>query len=638
MHDLEARMVRRLGTHRLGAGVVTLGLLLGTATVAPQGAVAAAAPKSTAAADARTILTEGIKAPDFVARGMAYEALALDKKIGDIKTMLKDGEEDPQWVVRAGIARAYMRLKDPSWKRVVGDAISRATLDPREVLPVLDTLADKDAIAFLLERLADKELDRQDAIVDALVVQAHPRLGAFIVAAIGSKDELVHKAGTRALASLNPVLHGAHLQLIAAKAGKVGEVIGLICDIADKAPTGVDLSYLALLKPGKGEEALADRVTMARARQKDRAVGKAVLAIAARREGDARIEIVEIYAGIASKDDSEAIKALIDEASSPRLKLAVYQVLADLGDRSVVKQAEEMAGGTDTELRPIGVYYLGRIGGAGRIGEMHTYLRDGIPEVRIAAARVLSWIASKISVGPLREALDNESRADIRIEYLKALTSIKDPAAVQALVFYTRETDDDVRRRVVRSLAESGDKAARNGLQTALSDRSKEVRIEAVRGFILSDPANAVQVFQRSLGWLPRGTLIAMTREFGDAFDSYLELALFSKSIEMREEALEALALLPKKQGELLRKVLASADEDELRIRVLLRLFALEGNKVATEVKSAALATSTRVRIEGIRLCGKLKGDKEAKEIIERSMSEADQRVRIAAALTWLGG
>jgi HEAT repeat protein len=440
------------------------------------------------------------------------------------------------------------------------------------------------------------------------------------------------------LKQLSPVLHTRHIGLVAQKLGKNAEVAGLICAIAESAPAGSDVGYLGKLKAPKGDQALADRIVLARAQHGDRAVGKDVLGIAARREGDDRVAAVEIYKTISSKDHAAQVKALLDGEPTPRLKLVVYEVLANMGDRSMVKQAEEMASGTDVELRPVGVYYLGRIGGAGRIGEMHRYLRDGIPEVRIAAARVIAWIASPISVGPLRSALDDERKPEIRIEMLRALTSIKDKAAYEALVFYSREKDDEIRRRVVRALGESGDKASRTGLQNALRDRSKEVRVEAVRGFILSDPANAVQVFERSLGWLPRGSLIAMTREFGDAFDSYLELALFSKRIEMREEALEALALLPKKQSALLRKVLASTDEDDLRVRVMKRLFALEGKGVATDVKALALSSSTRVRIEAIRLLGSLKGDKEAGEMLVRFLSEADQRVRIASALTYLGG
>ncbi|MEY3013242.1 MAG: hypothetical protein RIT45_1977 [Pseudomonadota bacterium] len=611
--------------------------VLGAAPIMPS-AYAAKAPVLKPKDDALHILHEGLKSPDFVARGMAYEGIAFDKKNKELKQILKDGEEDPQWVVRAGVARAYMRLRDASWKRVVGDALGRPTLDPREVLPALDALSDKEAVGFLLTALADKEFDRQDAVADSIVLRNHDRLGAFVVAAIGSKDPLVHGAGVRVLKQLSPVLHTRHIGLVAQKLGKNAEVAGLICAIAESAPAGSDVGYLGKLKAPKGDQALADRIVLARAQHGDRAVGKDVLGIAARREGDDRVAAVEIYKTISSKDHAAQVKALLDGEPTPRLKLVVYEVLANMGDRSMVKQAEEMASGTDVELRPVGVYYLGRIGGAGRIGEMHRYLRDGIPEVRIAAARVIAWIASPISVGPLRSALDDERKPEIRIEMLRALTSIKDKAAYEALVFYSREKDDEIRRRVVRALGESGDKASRTGLQNALRDRSKEVRVEAVRGFILSDPANAVQVFERSLGWLPRGSLIAMTREFGDAFDSYLELALFSKRIEMREEALEALALLPKKQSALLRKVLASTDEDDLRVRVMKRLFALEGKGVATDVKALALSSSTRVRIEAIRLLGSLKGDKEAGEMLVRFLSEADQRVRIASALTYLGG
>lgn len=622
----------------LCAKVACAAMIAATLTVVGSDAFAAKTATLKPVDDARHILQEGLKSPDFNARGLAYQGIAYDRKNKELKQQLKDGEEDPQWVVRSGVARAYMVLHDASWKRVMAEALGRATLDAREALPALDDLSIKESVAFLVTTMADKEFDRQDAVVDAMVIRNHDRLGAFIVAALDSKDSLVKNAGLRALKQLTTILHGRHIDVVAAKFGRSPEIVAVLCDLADAAPKGTDVGFLSKVKLPKGSEAVADRVVLSRARHGDRAVGRDVLGIAARREGEERTAAVEVYKTILAKDHAEAVKALLSDESSPRLKLAVYEVLANMGDRSMVKQAEEMASGTDVELRPVGVYYLGRIGGAGRIGQMHSYLKDGIPEVRLAASRVIAFIASPISVAPLRDALDSETKAHIRVELLRALTAIKDTQAFEALVFFTREKDDELRRMVVRALGESGHKSARTGLQNALGDRSKEVRVEAVRGFILSDPANAVRVFERSLGWLPRGTLISMTREFGDSFESYLELALFSARIEMREEAMEALSLLPKKQTALLRKILASTDDDDLRVRVLRRLFALEGKNVATDVKSLALSSSTRVRIEAIRLLGQLKGDKEAKSMLEGLLSETDQRVRVAAALTLVGG
>jgi HEAT repeat protein len=75
-----------------------------------------------------------------------------------------------------------------------------------------------------------------------------------------------------------------------------------------------------------------------------------------------------------------------------------------------------------------------------------------------------------------------------------------------------------------------------------------------------------------------------------------------------------------------------------LRVRVLSQLFLLEGKKVATEIKTAALGQQVRARVAAIRMLGKLKGDKEAAELLLRFLDEADERVRIAASLTFLGG
>ncbi len=589
-------------------------------------------------ADAFNTLKSGLKSANFHTRGMAYVGIAYNKKDKEVKALLKDGTQDPQWVVRAGVAQAYMHLKDSAWKQLVRDGLMRATLDPREVLPVLDVLKDSEAVAAVIAVIADKEHERQNQIVDGMLARNQDRLGLFVVTALKSKDALVNAAGVRMLKQLTPVMHGRHLAFIAAKLGKDSGVIAMLVAVANKAETTSEWGYLKSLKPDKKDVALQQSLAMARARYGDRTVGSAVLAIAAAMKGDAQIQALEAYKKIASKSDVASLKKLLEGEPDKRLIFSVYEILALVGDRSMSGEAQKLANGTNVDLRPTGVYYLGRVGGAGQLRAMHTYLKDALPEVRLASARVLAWIASPVSVQPIRETLDYEKDREIRKALIFALASIKHKDAVQALMFYTREPDMEMRRRVVRALAESGEKEARQGLQTALRDRSKEVRVEAVRGFLMSDKANSVRVWNRSLGWLPRGTLIAFTAEFKETFESFLELALFSKRVEMREEALEALALLPKNQPALLRKVLQSTDDDDLRVRVLNRLVKLEGKKAGTEIKSLALSSSARVRVAAIRHMGLLLKDKEARELLERFLDEPNQAVRVAAALTYVGG
>lgn len=588
--------------------------------------------------EAFATLEAGLKSANFHTRSMAYLGMSFNRRNKGLKKLLKDGTQDPQWVVRAGVAQAYMNIKDKSWKQLVADGLIRPTLDPREVLPVLDRLKDKKAVSALISVIADKEHERQNQIVDGVLARNHGRLGLFAITAIKSKDPLVKAAGYRLLKQLTPVIHGQHLKLIASKLGKNENVSKVLLDIANKAKVSADWSYLKSIKPGKKNAALKRRVAMARARYGDRAVGKTVLGIASSTTGDAQIQALEAYKKIASKSDVGALKKLLEGEPSKRLIFNVYELLARVGDRSMRGKAKILADGTNVDLRPTGVYYLGRVGGAGQLGAMHKYLKDALPEVRLASARVLAWLASPVSVQPIRETLDYEKNKEIRRALIFALASIKHKSAVQALMFYTRERDPEMRRRVVRALAESGEREARQGLQTALRDRSKDVRVEAVRGFLMSDKANSVRVWKRALGWLPRGTLIAFTAEFQASFESFLELALFSKRIQMREEALKALALLPKQQPKLLRKVLQSTDDDDLRVRVLNRLVKLEGKKAATEVKSLALSSSARVRVAAIRHMGLLRKDKEARGLLERFLNEPNQAVRIAAALTYVGG
>lgn len=616
--------------------VLPILLLAGTLLLGVGPAFAGKPKGPSAKDDASNILAAGIKSADFVARGMAYEGLAFNKRNKDLKQILKDGTDDPQWVVRAGIARAYIRLRDKAWKQVVHDALIRPTIKPREVLVVLEAVKPKEAVAALVEITADKEHERQDAIADGVLRVNPAYLAALVNTCVRSKDALVRGVGLRIVKQLDIHTHHDHLVPIAKGSGKDAEVVKALVELSDRAKEGEETGFLAYLKPS--DAALRDRVTLARAHHGDKSVGLAVLKIAAAAEGKARVEALHMYRPIASKPHAAQVAALLGTSPDGTLALAVYEILARLGDRSMAANAKALAMGTNVDLRPAGVYYLGRIGGAGRLREMHEYLTDGIADVRIAAARVIGYIASHVSVGPLREGLDQEKEPQVRIELLRALTAIRHKSAVETLMFYTRERDDELRRLVVRALADSGERTARAGLQTALSDKSPDVRFEAVRGFILSDPANAVKVFKRALSWLPEGALLKLTREFGDPMQSYIELALATRRYEIREEALMALRLLPKFQAALLKKMLAQSDDADLRVRVLKRLFELEGSKVATEVKSMALSASVSVRLAAIRMLGSLKRDKEAGELLVKFMQEPNQRIRIAAALTYLGG
>ncbi|MFZ4578689.1 MAG: hypothetical protein ACOYOB_09885, partial [Myxococcota bacterium] len=129
----------------------------------------------------------------------------------------------------------------------------------------------------------------------------------------------------------------------------------------------------------------------------------------------------------------------------------------------------------------------------------------------------------------------------------------------------------------------------------------------------------------------------------GKTMEGFIEIGLFETrndeaGVALREEAFIALQLLPQAQGPMLRKVEQITEDDDLRIRVLTRLFELEGSKVAVEIKTLAMSQSPRARIAGLRLLSKLKGDKEARDILEKALDEPDERIRVAAALTYLGG
>lgn len=607
-------------------------------------AFAAAAPAKPALkpADYALTITRGaLKSADFGTRGMAYRAAQFDKANKEVQKLLEDGMLDPQWPVRRGVAEAMFSTKNPKWAQIVKEALGLAVLSPYDVLPVLDDLPDSATIPLLIAVISDKESQLQDKVMAALVGRNRPNLGAVFVAALGSKDTLAQATALKGLAQVDPVLQAKVLEQVAKAQSGNDDVVKQLVAIAEKSDERVPVAYLNPIKPK--DPILGQRALALRALHGDRTVTKALLAVCQKASGKEQIEFLTAYRGIASKDDVAGLKSIINGAPSPDLLFAVYEILARLGDRSMSSEAQRLADSTDTDVRATGVFYLGWVSGPGRLKEMHTYLDDGIPAVRLAAARVLGSIQSPVSIMPIKEAIEREQNDNVRLELIRSLASIKDKRAYEALMFFTREKDGTVRRAVVRALAESGEAAVRPGLQNALNDNDSRIRAEAVRGFILSDVAQAVKVWERALKWLPRGVTLDLTRELNKTMEGFLEIALFQagkdeNGIALREEALVGLHLMPEAETRVLHKVLNTSDDDELRIRMLQQLWLNEGKKVAADIKSLALSSGVRARVSAIRLLGKLGGDKEAKELLVKFLDDTDERVRVSAALTLLGG
>ncbi len=590
---------------------------------------------------ALSILHNALKSADFTARGMAYRGAAFDKTNKDLQKQLEDGMLDPQWVVRRGVAEAMYTTKNAKWAQIIKEALGLAVLSPYETLPALDDIADKDAIPLLLTVLADRDNPLQDKIMAALVTRNRPNLAALLVAALASKDSLAQATAVKGVAQLDPVLQPKVLDAVAKAQGGNDEVVKSLLIVADKTDERVPVAFLTPLKPH--DPVLLARALAIRAQHADRSVAKALLAVCQKATGKEQVSLLNAFRRVAGKDDIPGLKSILNGAPSPDLLFAVYEILARLGDRSMSQEAAKLAESTDTDVRATGVFYLGWVSGPGRLKEMHQYLDDGIPAVRLAAARVLGYIQSPVSVAPIKEAIEREQNESVRLELIKALASIKSKTAYEALMFFTREKDPLVRRTVVRALAESGEAAVRPGLQNALNDNDPQIRAEAVRGFLLSDIAQAVKIWERSLKWLPRGVMLELTHELTKTMEGFLEIALNQSAKDdngaaLREEALIGLHLLPESEAKVLHKVLQNSDDEDLRIRMLAALFALEGKKVAPEIKSLALSSGPRSRVAAIRMLGKLKGDKEAAELLAKFLDDTDERVRVAAALTLLGG
>jgi len=603
------------------------------------GIAEAAKPKSkpkevkfTSRDDAEANLEKSTKSSDFSARAMAYEGLAFVRDRAKAMQILKDGAKDPQWIVRRGVATAYIQMRAIEYKALLQTGLADPGIPTKEVLVVFDLLKEADAQAIFFAVIGDKDVMHRDRIMEALVQRGGPTLGHLLKAGIAHKTPQAAESTRKALERLRADLHAA-AAIEVAKVAKDDATMTALVAIAEAAAPEVKTPFLRSLKTSNG--ALALRILAERARHGDRDAAAGLIEVARTKGAEDQIRALTALKSVATKKDAPAVKALLPRKPSAAHLFAIAEILAQVGDSSLEPRFKEWAHGTEPELRPPAVYFLGRLGGVGALPALHGYLKDGIPGVRREAARALGFIGQGVSVGPLKEAAEEERDADVRFEVVNAMSQIRTKESIEALLFFARERDVRVRRAVTKALAESREPIAGQGLASALNDQDPEVRAMAVRGYILSDPARSVDVWRRALAWLPAGTILAFTREIGQPMLGYIELALLCEREEAREEAIEALRLLPKDEPEMLKKIIATAQDETLKVRLLERLVVLAGDKAAEEVKTLALAGQPRVRVAAIRLLRKLK-DKQAAELLEQRLLDPDERVRVAASLTYL--
>ncbi|MEZ4268249.1 MAG: HEAT repeat domain-containing protein [Myxococcota bacterium] len=613
-------------TRRIASGVVVASLAIA--------ATAAARVPPEMEQRASATLTSAVRSGDFATRAAAVEALGRLPKATALP-LLNEALQDQQWQVRRAAIAGLVELRDRSWETAVINAISSERLDPRtEVLPVLEPLGTKQALAVLKKAMEAKDFPRPERWVDALVQAGGDLMVEGMLMGLSLKAVAPRDAFLRALPELPlPAAIPLYEKVLARQSP---EIQSRVFDRISRTPSVKDVGFIGSFVDSKDKKVAFEAAVVLARRGNPR--GKSVLTAAAASTDEAqRLEAIRAMEAIGTEDLFPILKPIVeDDASSVELLRAAYAVYAHAGHPNLGRHLETRLLDTELSKRAAAVRVIGKIKGRAALEDLHPLLRDGAVEVRREAAHALADIGMPESIGPIREALFNEPDLDTRLALIAVLGRIRTPEVVPVLQQTIYDADDLIRTATVEALAAVRHQAAVPLLELLLADRAPDVRRGALLALLDLGPKRQLEPFRRALSWIEPNSLLDLVTTHGAEMLPHVELALASERDDLRAAAVEALAGLPEPvRRPVYQELLRTARRPEMRVIGLNGL--VRDKAPGTEALLVGLAKDPMkpVRVAAIEQLGASRAA-DVQTLLFELTDDLDEHVRVAAAAALL--
>lgn len=591
------------------------------------------------------ILEAGTKSGDFSARATAVSGLGFVHKERALP-MVKDALDDPQWQVRRAVIGALLRLKDKSYEKAIADAVRSTRLDAgKEVLPLLEPLGVKQALATLRKALEDPKTNRPERYAAALAELGGDWLTDGFQMGLSLKNTNARAGFTDALATLPlPAAFPLYKAVIAKQAPMVqARVLEHIRTWwgtrKSQQQRTAAAAHIAMIKPlVKSKDANVAFGTAETLALAGDASGRALL-IAAAKGDDAgkRLRAIRALLGVPGKDLLDVVNVYAKKDDSDAdLLTAVYDINAKVGNPKLVPFLRGNMGLNSTDSldrRAAAVQVLGRVEGASALPTLLERLtEDGAKGIRLAAARAIGDLASRDAIQTLRQRLFAETDNEVKVAILGALGAIRDPAVIPTVQSEMMSGVAEVRMAAVKALAAVNHDAAVNDLKLLLRDRDPEVRRVALNAILTLGPEKYIHLYKDSLGWIEPVDIDELAELHTKAFVAHLRLALDHDRPELREGALFALrALTPTSQADVLQQVLKFSKRADVKVQALERLVDVLNAKAVPTLTEQAKSEDKRLKVTAIAALGRL-GAREAQPLLVAALDDTDERVRVTAA------
>jgi serine/threonine-protein kinase len=520
--------------------------------------------------------------PDAEVRGHA--AVSLGKLgVDSAAAKLAELHDDAEPRLATWYAEALARLDHRAGRRSL-EKHARARDLPvafKAALALADLSepGDRAAIAAL-KKLAAREAELNDiapyagvALLSRLARLGFDPARDALGAALESDDEAARLAAAEALARIGD------------ESGK--PVLTATFDDASSPNRAVAAAALIELGDYRGFELLSERLE-------------------ADRPGARRLAARALGA-IGERDSLRPLVALHADADAMVKLAAAVAVLRILGlDPLVLAQASvdwatSALDSDDWAVREAAASTLGDIPETRAVPLLAAAIADPDPKVRRAAARSASKMSGETASATVAKAALAETDNSVKEQQVRALASIGQPAARDALVEIAG-TDDRVGVIAVGSLVAVGDKAAAPRLETAAADRRPSIRMAAVEAAVVADDPVVLPTLKLTVAdrvfevRFAASEGLAHYRQERDAAMPVLEQALARRDVALRSRAQAAMlrfGVTP--PGFEPKQLLASGDLEE-RLAALGVIKALDWQSARPLLRLAANDGDARIK------------------------------------------
>lgn len=370
-------------------------------------------------------------------------------------------------------------LPDALEASVIAELWKSTTPDIKRVLARFAVAQSGPSFKVATDLLNGKSAEDRKILVEAMVFSAKPTSIDTLAALLKAKDD-----GARADAAQALVALSRHPELEASVRPHLVGAMG------DKSAT-IRATIVRRLLEVRVPEAVTAAFEIAKGAE----------------TSTARIEWMEAILATGLRPKIEDAKPWLTSSDTEEKALA-HELAAASRDEAFIKTLITMEQSTEFEPRMLALRALGRSGSPEASAIYSRTLFEALPEVRTVSAAGLAKLGREDSLGALERALKNEKDAQIRLDVIRAIGSIKSAKSVQVLRFQVTNNDARVKQATLQALRTIGLPEGATALDVLLRDRNSEIQWLA---FLTALELNSAQAEK------------AMTQAFRNPPSTYLE-------------------------------------------------------------------------------------------------------------------